>query len=245
MSDSPEPNGDRCPLSVVMPAYNEEAAIEEAVREVRELVLDRIPGAELVVVNDGSKDRTGALLDELAAAHDRVRPVHKQNGGHGPALITGLGAARGERVLLVDSDLQIPLDDFPKFWAALEDGKDGAFGIRAHRDDPRFRLILTRFIRFSLRLLFGAKLRDANVPFKLFRRDVWDRAEPLIPVDTLAPSLFLAVFVARKGLDVEHIPVAHKERQTGEVSIKRWNLVKFCWRAFKQLLRFRRALRGA
>ena len=242
--ETSQPHNGGCPLSVVMPAYNEEAAIAEAVREVQELVLDKITGAELVVVNDGSRDRTGEILDGLADADPRVRGVHKVNGGHGPALITGMGAARGARILLVDSDLQIPLDGFGAFWEAVDGGKDGAFGIRAHRDDPRFRLILTRVIRSSLRMLFGTRLRDANVPFKLFDRGVWERARPLIPDDTLAPSLFLAVYASRNSLDIAHLPVSHKERQTGEVSIKRWSLIKFCWRAFRQLLRFRRALKA-
>jgi hypothetical protein len=80
---------------------------------------------------------------------------------------------------------------------------------------------------------------DANVPFKLMRRVVWEDARALIPADTLAPSLFLAVFAARRGYRVAHIEVAHRERQTGVVSIRRWRLLKFCARAFRQLLTFR------
>jgi glycosyltransferase involved in cell wall biosynthesis len=64
------------PLSVIMPAHNEEDCIADAVAEVRRDVLDLVPDAELVVVNDGSKDRTGAILDEIAAADSRVRVVH-------------------------------------------------------------------------------------------------------------------------------------------------------------------------
>ncbi len=70
------------PLSVIMPAYNEEGSIRDAVRDVEQHVLAHVPGAELVVVNDGSKDNTGALLDELAAGNERVRAIHQQNGGH-------------------------------------------------------------------------------------------------------------------------------------------------------------------
>lgn len=78
-------------LSVVMPAYNEEDGIEVAVQAVQVNVLDRVPNSELVVVNDGSRDGTGALLDRLASADPRVRVIHKANGGHGPAIMTGLG----------------------------------------------------------------------------------------------------------------------------------------------------------
>jgi glycosyltransferase involved in cell wall biosynthesis len=229
-------------LTVVMPAYNEEGAIEDAVREVREHVLHGLPGAELLVVDDGSRDRTGEILDRLAAEDPRVSVIHQRNGGHGRALRTGLDAARGEYVFLVDSDRQIPIEAFPPLWE-LARGRDGAFGIRTNRHDPRLRLMLTAVIRAALRSLFDAPLRDANVPFKILRRSAWLEARELIPEDTLAPSLFLAVFARRRGLDIAERDVPHRERETGVVSIRRWKLLKFCTRAFLQLLAFHRRLR--
>ncbi|MEZ4425533.1 MAG: glycosyltransferase family 2 protein [Gemmatimonadota bacterium] len=230
------------PLTVIMPAYNEEEAIREAVQDVQQHVLPLVPGAELLVVNDGSKDRTGALLDEMAAQEPRLRVLHKPNGGHGSALIAGLGEARGEWVFLIDSDRQIPLEHFEALWIAAQGGADAAFGVRRRRYDPQVRLWLTAVIRLALRTLFGASIYDANVPFKLFRRSTWESAAPLIPADTLAPSLFLALYIRRLGLDVDEIDVVHKERETGEVSIKRWKLIKFSARAFRQLLAFRAGL---
>ena len=73
------------PLSAVMPVYNEEGAIEAAVREVQEHVLDAVPGAELIVVDDGSRDATGAILDRLARTDGRLHVIHQPNGGHGAA----------------------------------------------------------------------------------------------------------------------------------------------------------------
>ena len=83
------------PLSVVMPAYNEEASIELAVAELQQHVLNTTPGAELVVVNDGSRDRTGKILDQLAYRDSRIRVIHQPNRGHGRALMTGLDGALG------------------------------------------------------------------------------------------------------------------------------------------------------
>ncbi len=229
-------------LTVVMPAYNEAGAIADAADEVRDWVLDRVPGSELVVVNDGSRDGTGAILDRLAAADPRIRVIHRPNGGHGPALRTGLDAAQGERLLLIDSDRQIPLSGVAPLWEAVSSGQDAAFGVRAERHDPTLRLVLTRVIRRTLPLFFGIRLRDANVPFKLLRRGLWNDARPLIPPDTLAPSLFLAVFAKVRDYHVAEIVIPHRERQTGVVSIRRWRLLKFCARAFRQLLTFRRRL---
>jgi glycosyltransferase involved in cell wall biosynthesis len=228
-----------------MPAYNEEAVIESAVEEVCREVLDRVPGSELLVVDDGSRDGTGMLLDALAALEPRLRVVHQPNAGHGPALGRGLREARGERLLLVDSDRQIPLAEFPRFWKALDEGgRDAAFGVRRERDDPRLRLWLTAAIRAALRALFGVRLRDANVPFKLLRREAWEAAQPLVPPDTLAPSLFLAVFLRARGFDLVELEVAHRARATGQGTLRHWRLFRFCARAFAQLLRLRARLRA-
>jgi dolichol-phosphate mannosyltransferase len=225
-----------------MPAYNEEAAIEDAVGDIVAHVLPALPDAEIVVVDDGSRDRTGAILDDLARREPRLSVVHKPNGGHGSAIIAGADAARGEWLFFIDSDRQISLESFPKLWAEIERGAGAAFGVRRQRNDPQLRLWLTALIRSALRAMFGADLYDANVPYKLVRRADWQLARKMIPDDALAPSLFLALFLARRGVRIAQLDVAHRERATGEVSIKRWKLLRFCQRAFTQLVRFRSAL---
>jgi glycosyltransferase involved in cell wall biosynthesis len=233
---------ERVPLSVAMPVYNEAAAIALAIEDVQKCVLDRVPGSELVVVNDGSKDDTGRLIDEIAARDSRIRPVHQQNRGHGGALMAALSTARGTYVFLIDSDRQIPLDRFCDAWAQIEKGRDAVFGVRRRRNDPALRLHLTRFIRSIVSLLFGTRIYDANVPYKLLRRSIWEEARVCIPEGTLAPSLFLAIFATARGYDIAHLDVVHKERDTGEVSIRRLKLLKFCARGFRQMLAFRRSL---
>jgi dolichol-phosphate mannosyltransferase len=237
----PRPSAPRPTLSVVMPAYNEEGAIEDAVRDVREHVFPVVPEAELVVVDDGSRDRTGAILDRLTEREPRLRVIHKVNAGHGPALRTGLDAAAGEFVFLIDSDRQVPLTSFPALWDAART-RDGAFGVRKARNDPRLRLILTAIIRATLKPLLGVSIHDANVPCKVVRASIWNEAKRLIPEDTLAPSLFLAIYMFKAGYDVAQVEVPHRERETGTGSIRRWKLLKFCARAFRQLLAFRSRL---
>jgi dolichol-phosphate mannosyltransferase len=232
---------DHLDLTVIMPAYNEEGAIGQAVSEIQHDILALVPKSELLVIDDGSKDATGTLLDQMAQQESRVVVIHQANGGHGSAILTGLAAARGEFVFLLDSDRQIPTGAFSRLWSC-HNQYDAILGVRAHRDDPWVRLLLTRLVKLSLRLLFGANLRDANVPFKLFRKTVWDAARPVIPEGTLAPSLFLAVFIKQQGMKLAEIEVPHQERSTGVVSIRKWKLIKFCWRAFQQLMSFRRRL---
>ena len=230
------------PLSVVMPVYNEEDAIAAAVDDVKQHVLSAVPGSELVVVNDGSRDRTGALLDAIAAQDGCTRVIHQSNTGHGGAVIAGIEAARGDCIFLIDSDRQIPLDAFSSAWAALQAGRDAGFGVRRRRHDPALRLYLSRFIKRAVTALFGVTLEDANVPYKLFRLPVWQHARPSIPDGTLAPSLFLAITARLGGYNILELDVAHKERKTGEVSIRRLKLLKFCARGLSQLLELRRRL---
>lgn len=244
MSDAAARGPDSPALSVAMPVYNEQGAIVAAIDEIRRDVLERVPRSELVVVNDGSRDGTAALLDQTAVDDGRIRVIHQVNRGHGGALMAALSAARGEYVFLIDSDRQIPLDRFPSAWRAIEQGHDGAFGVRRHRNDPRLRRSLTRMIRYAIRLLFGVWIHDANVPYKLLRRSIWEDAKRCIPDDTLAPSLFLAIHARLKGHDIVETEVVHRDRETGEVSIRRWKLLRFCARGFRQLISFRRCVRS-
>jgi dolichol-phosphate mannosyltransferase len=230
-------------LSVIMPVYNEEEAIVAAVDEVQRCVLDLVQGAELVVVNDGSRDGTAALLDRVSAADPRVRVIHQPNGGHGSAVLTGLKATTGEYVFLIDSDRQIPLDDFARAWAELQAGRDAVFGVRRRRFDPALRLHLSKLVRESVNVLFRVRLTDANVPYKLFRRGVWTDVRECVPDDTLAPSLFLAIAAKSRGYNILEVDVTHKERDTGEVTLRHFRLLKFCARGLAQMIHLRRRVR--
>jgi len=230
-------------LSVIMPVYNEEEAIEAAVEDVQRHVLDHVVGSELLVVNDGSSDGTGALLDAVAARDPRVRVIHQANGGHGSALLTGLKATQGDYVFLIDSDRQIPLDEFNAAWTQVMTGNDAVFGVRRRRFDPKLRLYLSTLIRQSVFVLFRVKLHDANVPYKLFRRAIWTEVRDCVPDDTLAPSMFLAIAAKSRGYNIVELDVTHKERDTGEVSLRHFRLLKFCARGLAQLVGLRRRVR--
>ena len=99
-----------------------------------------------------------------------------------------------------------------------------------------------RLVRFAIRLLFGVRIFDANVPYKLLRRSIWTAAAACIPPGTLAPSLFLALFVKLKRFDIVEIDIEHRPRAAGVASIRRLKLVMFSARAFAQLMAFRRCM---
>ncbi|HLZ94174.1 MAG TPA: glycosyltransferase family 2 protein [Candidatus Dormibacteraeota bacterium] len=227
-----------CPLSVVMPAYNEEASISEAVDDVRTHILDAVPGSELWVIDDGSRDRTAEILDQKAAEEPRLRVIHQPNAGHGGALLNGLAHARGEWMLLVDSDRQIPLDGFASMWARRH-GADAVFGQRDDRHDPLARRLVTAGLKLQVRLAFGARLEDPNAPFKLISRGLWERARTVIRRDCLIPSVFIAVYANRAGLRWHGVRVAYRKRSAGQTSLRKLTLLKFSVRSSMQLLAFR------
>ena len=224
-------------LTVIMPAYNEEGVIEKVVRETYEHIVEPIKGARLVVVNDGSKDNTGEILDGLSEELERFEVHHKANSGHGPSVLYALSRANSDYIFLMDSDGQYYEEDFTKLWDRRKDA-DLIVGFRGKRYDPMHRLILTKIVRSALYLLLKINVRDSNSPFKLISRKVWDEVGPLIPADTLAPSIFIVVGAVRKGFRVMELPVRHKARETGVCSIRYFKLIRFSLKAFMELMAF-------
>ncbi|HMG44799.1 MAG TPA: glycosyltransferase family 2 protein [Acidimicrobiales bacterium] len=213
-------------LTVVVPVYDESETIEAVVREVVVVADELAPGrCEVVVVDDGSTDGTGALVDVLAAELPEVQVVHQVNRGHGPALLVGFDRARGRWIGHLDSDDQIPAKELAGLWSERA-GADLVLGVRTDRDDPQHRLVLSAVVRRLVGLLAGRPVRDANVPCKLFRADLWAEARPLLPDDVFAPSIALALVAARQGHVIQEVPVAHRARTAGASTLRPLRLAR-------------------
>jgi glycosyltransferase involved in cell wall biosynthesis len=225
-------------LSIVMPVYNEEECIGEVIEQVQSAILAKLPGSELLAVDDGSTDATPEIIDRLAEASPQLVSLHKENGGHGDALLFGLRHARGKYLFLMDSDGQTVPEDFWHLWDKRS-GSQFVVGVRQDRNDPAHRLVIARLLRYGIRLLFGVKCRDANVPFKLMSAGFWRRVNGLIPRDTLAPSIFLSVAAAGCLDDVVEVNIRHLPRTTGTCTIRYFKLFRFCVHALGQFLKFR------
>ncbi len=224
-----------------MPCYNEEGCIEAVIRAWIGEAGQRAPSLEVIVVDDGSRDRTGAILDRLAPELPSLRVIHQSNAGHGRALRAALEAARGEWIFHVDSDDQFDPRDFWKLWD-LRNDYDYLCGYRVTRHDPLHRLIISRVLRLLNFAVFGVALRDANVPFKLIRRPALDRILPMIPRDVFAPSIMMSI-AGKRLFRFREIPVSHRARRTGRISIVRLRLLNACLRCAKELWAFRAAVK--
>ena len=227
-----------CPLTVVMPVYNEQPVIADVLADVARNVLDLVPGSELIVVDDCSTDGTPALLAAAAVADPRITVSRNTvNSGHGISVRNGFGAAQGDWIFQIDSDGQVELDQFAAFWAVRDDA-DLLMGVRVHRHDPLHRLMLTRVTRLVVTALARRRLKDANVPFKLVRRDLFTHLAPLIPTNAFAPSIMVALGAARSGARITELEIRHLSRPHGKSTIRVFRLVRACAISFRQTFRF-------
>lgn len=228
-------------LSVIMPAYNEEENMAGAIDDVLRHVFSVVPSSELIVLDDGSRDGTARIASSFAAADSRIKVVSQSNAGHGPALVNGIRSACGAFCLLLDSDRQIDLQDFASTWR-LGETSDAVIGVRQQRQDPAHRLILTRMLKTALRMLFGVRATDANVPYKLVRRKIALAALDLMPPAPRIPSVLLTVYLSRRAHRVIQQPVTHFPRTAGQPSLRLRRLTVFCRKAFVELMHFNRTL---
>lgn len=212
-------------VSIVMPAHNEAGIIEASVREWHREVASRIAGSELILVNDGSTDETGKILETLAAELAGLRPVHlARNVGHGRAVRIGLDCATQPYVFQTDSDRQHLPADFWKVWSKRSE-YDFVFGVRPQRADGAVRVVITNVMRLLNAVLWGIWIRDANCPFKLMRRDALAEVLARVPEDCFIPMVLVSIFARRMRYRVSEMTVNHLPRNGGTQSLKglkRW-----------------------
>ncbi|CAN5753789.1 hypothetical protein BH24ACT3_BH24ACT3_02030 [soil metagenome] len=227
-------------LSIVLPAFNEEANIERAMDHATE-VAERLCGRhEIVVVDDGSIDHTAELVT-LRCGHDpRVRLVrHDLNRGYGEALRTGFEAAALDLVFFTDADNQFDLNELEAFLPWIEH-VDVVAGFRRNRQDPPMRRLAAKGWNALVRVLFHAPVRDIDCAFKLFRRSLFAELD-LVAVGAMV-NTELMVRLGRSGKGVIEIGVTHFPRTAGEA---RGAHPKVVATAFVELVRMYRRLKIA
>jgi glycosyltransferase involved in cell wall biosynthesis len=232
-------------VSIVMPAWNEAEIIEDCVREWYAEVISKLPGSELIVVDDCSTDSTGKILGALGLELPAIRCVRpERNGGHGKALRTGFDQVTQPFVFQTDSDRQHLPADFWKVWE-LRDQADFVFGIRKQRADGAVRVIITRLMRTLNLLIWGVWVRDANCPFKVMRRETLGKVLAQIPRDCFIPMVMVSILARKMGFRTKEVEVEHLPRTGGTQSLQ--GLVKWARvgsRCARQLLSIRMSYRG-
>ena len=222
-------------LSVILPAFNEEANIRAVVEDAYRTIPSLAPIFEIIVVNDGSKDRTGEICDRLIGEFRYVRVVHHpRNHGYGAALKSGIRLARYDLIFFTDADGQFDLKEVA---ALLEqaDAFDIVAGYRARRQDPPHRLLFAWGWNILVRLVLGIRIRDIDCAFKVFNRHVFDKVQ----IQSVGAMVNTEIFaqISRFGMTVKEVPVSHFPRRHGKST---GGNVAVIIKAFRELIRIRR-----
>ncbi len=204
-------------ISAVLPAYNEEAIVEQTVRHVAAVLSRLADDFEVIVTNDGSRDRTGEVLAALQAAAPALRlrvVTHERNRGYGAALASGFDVARKEWIFLTDGDKQFDVAELAAFLPELDPTTDLVIGWRARRADPPQRRFFAWGWKLLVNGLFGYTARDVDCAFKLFRRQVWESLTVHARGATFSAEFL--VKARRLGFHVKERPVSHFRRAAGQ-----------------------------
>jgi glycosyltransferase involved in cell wall biosynthesis len=219
-----------------MPAYNEEANIEPQVHDVVNMLRSVTDDYEVIVVNDGSRDRTGEIVSRLSAAMPQVRLVqHERNQGYGAALYTGFTNAKNEWIFLTDSDRQFDMADFQKLLPFIQQA-DIIAGYRAPRRDPFMRVLNGKGWSALVTLWFGYTARDIDCAFKLFKGEVIERIQYHIVSRGATFSAEFLIRAKRQGYRIVEVPVSHHPRRAGSPTGARPDVIM---RAFRELFKLR------
>lgn len=228
-------------LSIVIPARDEEGCIASTIQHLHlELRLQGVPH-EIVVVDDGSSDRTWEILQELRATILELKPVQNTGlHGFGRAIIYGMNHMSGDAVVVMMADESDDPRDVVQYWKLLNEGWDCVFGSRFISgggviDYPRFKLFMNRRVNTFIRLLFRIKLNDTTNAFKAYRRTVIDGCRPF-----LSPHFNLTVEIPLKaiirGYSWTTMPITWRNRKSGEAKLKLKEMgsrylfiILYCW----------------
>jgi len=225
-------------ISAVMPAFNEEANLEQSVGRMTAALATQARTFEVIVVDDGSRDGTAAVLERLKPIHPSLRVVrHPVNRGYGAALRSGFAAARYPWIFLEDADNQFDPADVAALLARAADA-DIVAGYRKQRRDPLARRLNAWAFFTLVTILFGRLARDVNCAFKLMRRDLLERMD----LHSEGALINTEVFVLARQLHarVVEVPIHHYARTSGRQTGANLRVIV---RAFSELLAFKAEMR--
>lgn len=232
-------------LYIIIPAYNEEKNIASVIQEWHPVIEKHNENglSRIVVIDDGSKDNTYAILENLKEKYPLLVALKKANEGHGATLWEGYqyALANGaDYIFQTDSDGQTSADEFETFWENREK-YSMVIGHRCKREDGADRVFVTKVLKLVLRMIFGLSITDANTPYRLMKADSLKICMDIIPQKHFLTNVLLSV-VYHKKMDVLYIPITFRDRQGGKNSINLVKIFKIGLSALKDFREFKNRL---
>lgn len=231
-------------LYIVIPAYNEEVMIRSVIEHWYPVVEQIGVDSRLVVIDDGSRDRTYQIVKECMREYPQLIALTKENQGHGPTVRYGYEyaiAAGADFVFQTDSDGQTLAEEFPAFWARRHEYAM-VIGHRKHREDGFGRVVVTKVLKAVIGLIFHVNVTDANTPYRLIRADVLAKQMPLIPEDYNLSNVLVSVIFVKKRLGVLFLPITFRPRQGGVNSINVKKIFKLGMRALSDFYKLSKTI---
>jgi glycosyltransferase involved in cell wall biosynthesis len=236
------PGQPRPSYSIIIPAYNESARVGATLETVLAYVTKQGWDAEVIAVDDGSRDNTAEVIRSCAKKNPRLRLLQNPgNRGKGYSVRNGMLHGRGEILLFSDADLSSPIEEADKLFSAMADGADIAIGSRWLRSDlqterqPGYRQLFGRAFNLLLRIILGLNFKDTQCGFKAFTRGAAQTIFPLQKIERWGFDPELLYLATKFGLRVAEIPVVWAHREGTRISPLRdgpqmfWEMLKIRW----------------
>ncbi len=221
-------------LSVFFPTFNEEGNVEITVKRATVVLKNLGLNYEIIIVNDGSKDKTGEIADDLAKKDPHIKVIHHQkNLGYGEALKSGFYNAKYEIICYTDGDGQFDFSQVSKFLEKIED-HDLVIGYRIKRQDPLYRILFKKGWKLSLLTFFGLTFKDVDCGFKMIKKEVLEKIPHLESTRGAMINAELAIKTKKYGFKIAQVGVNHFPRLSGKPTGASLNVILI---SFLDLLR--------
>ena len=214
-------------VAVAIPAYNEAEGIGGFLAEIDAALTQHVSSLQVVVVDDTSTDDTRGVIEamggRLTGRVDLIQNEH--NLGHGPSLLIAYRRALSgnpDLVLQVDGDGQFLGSDLRRLLVLLQDGAPAVSGVRRFRQDPWFRMVMTRLLRMYVRRSFGVAARDPNCPLRGYDAKLLGDLLAALPESCLIPNLYITILAARRGFPLVEVDVSHRVRRGASSAGSTW-----------------------
>ncbi len=201
-------------ISVVLPAYNEEENIRPVVNSINKFLAKNFSSYEIIVVNDGSLDKTGKVVSSLIKHVPNLRLVtHEVNKGYGATLRSGFSSARGELIFYTDSDGQFDIHDLTKLIPLIKH-YDIVAGYRINHNDPLMRILVSHAYNIIISLLLGLRVKDIDCSFKLYKRTIFKNLDLKCETGLIDAEVLLKA--QKQGFTIGQVGVRHFPRTKGK-----------------------------
>lgn len=210
-------------ISIVIPVYNEEESLSQLFKELYPVMENLQRSFEIIFVNDGSHDKSFAMLYDFQKEHEKTVRVIDLNGNFGQhmAITSGFANVRGKYIITLDADLQNPPEEIPKIIAKMDEGYDVVGTCRQNRHDPLFRKVASRFVNRMTNRISGLHISDYGCMLRGYSRRIVD-----IIVQSRESTTFIPALGQKFAVNPIEIPVSHREREFGESKYSFFRLLR-------------------